>query len=89
MSIYLGEQIRSKGGVVKLNFYVKNVVQTETGCSVIAENGEQVKGDYLVIAMPPCNAKKIHFTPQLSTERQLICDRSFMGTFAKVFLLYK
>lgn len=48
-----------------------------------------MRGDYLVIAMPPCNAKKIHFTPQLSTERRLICERSFMGILIKVILLYK
>lgn len=40
MSIYLGEQIKSKGGNIKLNFYVRNVVQTERGCSVIGEDGE-------------------------------------------------
>ena len=39
MSIYLGEQIKSKGGAIKLNFYVKNIVQTEKGCTVFAENG--------------------------------------------------
>ena len=39
--------------------------------------------------MPPCNANKIHFTPQLSPERRLICERSFMGTFIKVIMLYK
>ena len=39
--------------------------------------------------MPPCNANKIHFTPQLSAERRLICERSFMGTLIKVILLYK
>lgn len=39
MSIYLGEQIKSKGGVIRLNFYVKSIVQTERGCTVFGENG--------------------------------------------------
>ena len=56
---------------------------------VIDEKGEKIEGDFMIMAMPPCSVNKIHFTPQLSTERRLICERSFAGSLIKVILLYK
>jgi monoamine oxidase len=67
MSIYLGEQIKKKGGEIKMNFYVKEIHQNENICTVIGEDGTKIEADYLVIAMPPCSTNKIQFTPQLST----------------------
>lgn len=41
------------------------------------------------MACAPWQANKIEYSPPLSTERKLICQRSFMGSYIKVILLYK
>lgn len=40
------------------------------------------------MAMPPPNVAKIHFQPKLSVERRILCERSFMGSLAKILILY-
>lgn len=40
------------------------------------------------MAMPPPNVNKISFTPALSVQRRMICERTFMGTIAKIMVLY-
>jgi monoamine oxidase len=67
MSIYLGEQIKNKGAVIKLNYYAKQIIQEQDKCIVVDKRGEKIEGDLLVMAMPPCSVNKIDFTPRLST----------------------
>jgi monoamine oxidase len=47
------------------------------------------KSDYLIIACSPWQANKMEFSPKLSMNRKLLCQRSFMGSYIKMFLLYK
>jgi monoamine oxidase len=89
MSNWLGEQIKKRNGILKLNSPVVNIIQTEDKCIVITKSEEKFEGDYVIIAMPPCNVKTINFSPSLSAERKLICEKSFMGTIIKVIILYK
>lgn len=67
MCTYLGEQIMSRGGSIKLKFYVSEVIQHENKCLIKGEDGSTMEADYIIMAMPPCSVNKIRFTPQLST----------------------
>lgn len=67
MSIYLGEQIKSRGGEIKLKFFVKDIFQNENKCKIHGEDGTKLEADFIVMAMPPCSAGKLRYTPQLST----------------------
>ena len=40
------------------------------------------------MAMPPPNVNEVAFSPALSVQRRMICERSFMGSIAKVLVLY-
>ena len=40
------------------------------------------------MAMPPPHVAKVQFNPPLSPERKTLCERTFMGTLAKVLVLY-
>lgn len=59
MSIFLGEEIKKKGGEIKLNFYVQSVRQDKEGVVVIGSKGQKIEGTYLIMAMPPPCLKKI------------------------------
>ena len=37
----------------------------------------------------PWQANKIEYLPPLSRERKMLCERSFMGSYIKIILLYK
>jgi monoamine oxidase len=89
MSKYLADVLRSKNGKIELNVIAKRIEQKPSGCIITDSSNKVYECDYLVIACSPWQANKIDFFPQLSMDRKLLCERSFMGSYVKVILLYK
>ena len=51
--------------------------------------GKIYEGDYLIVALPPCNVKKIKFLPELPIERKNFFSKNMMGHLDKAIFLYK
>ena len=89
MSKYLAEVIKSKNGKILFNTFVKKIEQKENVCHITDYNDKVYECDYIIMACSPWQAKKVSFYPQLSYDRRLLCERGIMGSYTKVFLLYK
>ena len=66
MSLFLSDKITEKGGEVRLNFKVSKVVQNVEKVVVSNLEGDTIKGNYLIMAIPPTQLPKIEFSPPLS-----------------------
>ncbi|KRX00952.1 Cyclic nucleotide-binding protein [Pseudocohnilembus persalinus] len=89
LSKFLVKEIEKRQGQVKLNKMVTQVIQDEKNVTVITQDGDKYYADYIIIAMPPVLTQRIHFTPQLSYDKELICQKNFMGSITKTSLFYK
>jgi monoamine oxidase len=89
MSKYLADVITSKNGKILFNVFVRKIEQKENICCLTDTNNKVYECDYLIMACPPSQVKKIDFFPLLSYDRRLLCERGIMGSYTKVFLLYK
>ena len=89
MSKYLADVIRSKNGKILFNVFVKKIEQKDDVCRITDCNGKVYECDYIIMACSPWQANKVNFYPQLSYDRRFLCERSFMGSYIKVILLYK
>lgn len=58
-------------------------------CYIVDEKNKVYECDYVIMACSPWQVNKIDFVPPLSMDRKLLCERSFMGSYIKVILLYK
>lgn len=88
-SKFLAEKIQERGGVVRLGVRVKEIEQTEAKCVIKCHDDSVYECDFLVMACSPWQANKIDYSPPLSNDRSFICQRSFMGSYIKVILLYR
>ncbi|XP_069102644.1 probable flavin-containing monoamine oxidase A isoform X1 [Argopecten irradians] len=75
-------------GNVLLNHPVDAVIQNDRGIRLQCKNGLTVCCNRAVICVPPMIARKIHFEPQLSSERREIEKWMPFGNYIKVITTY-
>lgn len=64
--------VEKMGGKIELGVKVKSILQKDNRCYVMASNGKEFVGDYLIMACAPWQANKIQYMPSLSMERRLL-----------------
>lgn len=75
------------GNRVMLGQVVEGVKQDEVGVRVLTENLE-VQARYAIVALPPTLAGRLRYTPALTADRDLLTQRTPMGTAIKMMLVY-
>ena len=88
MSFYLKKQIEKMKGTVKTGEFVESIQNLEKGCIIQTSKDKIYEADYVIMALPPCNIKKIKFSPDLSVQRKLINNKNLLGQCTKLILLY-
>lgn len=73
---------------VHLGHVVHKIVQNSTTAQVSCLNGQQFEADYVIMAMPTHLWLKIHYEPALPAGKNLLAQRSPMGTVGKLILYY-
>ncbi|XP_012783233.2 amine oxidase [flavin-containing] A [Ochotona princeps] len=77
------------GDRVKLNRPVTYVDQTNDNIIVETLNHETYECKYVISAIPPILTAKIHFKPELPSERNQLIQRLPMGAVIKCMMYYK
>ncbi|EGV97091.1 Amine oxidase [flavin-containing] A, partial [Cricetulus griseus] len=77
------------GDKVKLNSPVTYIDQTDDNIIVETLNHEHYECKYVISAIPPILAAKIHFKPELPPERNQLIQRLPMGSVIKCMVYYK
>ena len=80
---------QSEDFTLKLSAFVNSVSHSADKVKVILQNGEDISGDFLVTAMPPCSLGKIDFRPLLPQKKRFLIQRNFMGAITKILMVYK
>lgn len=73
---------------VFLSKVVHKIVQSTTSAMVTCLDGSQFEAEYLIMAMPTHLWLKIHYEPALPACKNLLAQRSSMGTVGKLILYY-
>ncbi|KGB78817.1 monoamine oxidase [Cryptococcus deuterogattii 99/473] len=78
-------------GAVKLNAAAHQIIQSPDGESVrvITRDGRQFTGRRVICAIPTPLYPNIVWQPSLPVDKTLLVQRSFLGTYTKVVLLYE
>ncbi|WP_256868495.1 flavin monoamine oxidase family protein [Candidatus Entotheonella palauensis] len=84
MSLKMAEGL---GERVILEAPVHEIAQDNDGVTVHSGKGAW-RGRYVVISVPLPLVNRIHFSPELPPERQLLAQRSYMGSIVKCLTLY-
>jgi monoamine oxidase len=77
-------------GAVKLNAAVQQVVQQTDGetVRVVTRDGRQFTGLRVICSIPSPLYSNIVWQPPLPVDKTLLIQRSFLGTYSKMVLLY-
>jgi monoamine oxidase len=86
LSLKLVERIGSHR--VKLGQAVTEIDYSSSPICLRTSSGQVFRARKVVCAFPPSWGAAIHFTPALPMPRQQLHQRAFMGSIAKVILLY-
>lgn len=78
---------RELGKSVKLKSPVRRITQGKSSVSVHTERG-RFEAKFVVVAVPPILASRIHFEPGLPAARNALHQRMPMGSVIKCFALY-
>jgi monoamine oxidase len=76
------------GGRVALNAPVRKLTQTTKGVKVAA-TGATVSAKQVIVAIPPALAARIEYEPLLPALRDQLTQRTPMGSYAKVDVVYE
>nr|XP_021482936.1 amine oxidase [flavin-containing] A [Meriones unguiculatus] len=86
----ISEQIMDLlGDKVKLNSPVTYIDQTDDNIIVETLNHDHYECKYVISAIPPALTAKIHFKPELPSERNQLIQRLPMGAVIKCMVYYK
>ncbi|XP_066212219.1 amine oxidase [flavin-containing] A [Saccopteryx leptura] len=77
------------GDRVKLRHPVASIDQTGDNIIIETLNHEVYQCNYVIIAIPPTLISKIHFSPEMPTERNQLVQRLPMGAIIKCMMYYK
>lgn len=87
MSTFIQHHVLPEGAV-KLNAAVSSIIQTNDGTLVQTRDGRQFVGRMVICAVPTPLYTDIRWEPSLPVEKHLLVQRSFIGTYSKMVLLY-
>lgn len=88
MSTWMQTSVLPKGAV-KLNAVVSNIIQQPNSTLVQCRDGRQFVGKFVICTIPTPFYPQIRWEPALPVDKELLVQRSFLGTYSKMVLIYE
>lgn len=88
-SIAISERMAAPlGERVRLSTPVRSIAQDDRGVTVGLDGGEVVRGDHVVVTLPPTLAGRLVYSPALPSWRDQLTQRLPAGSVIKLYLVY-
>ncbi|KAM9988204.1 hypothetical protein ACTFIZ_003569 [Dictyostelium cf. discoideum] len=67
---------------------VRSIIQDANQCTIKTDNGSTYRSKYIVVAIPPTLAGRIHYSPSMPPKRDELTQRMPMGSVIKTITIY-